>query len=256
MVASYGASADTGDALAASQAPAPTVGRRRRHRPRGGPAPGALDSAAEAYAVLTAYGVPRETVVALLGERATALAADEQVAARIRQIIDARRARPEDLVAHLTALARADVRQLFDPSSGDVKPPAEWPADVAMLVQYYSVNRQGTIFVRLVDRARVLELLGRHLGIFEDHIGKANLLTRVLAIPPERLSELTDDEITQAASAARLLDDLCRRLGAGPAADGARPARPVLPPPDRRRLAALTREPSEEAATGDPPDVR
>jgi hypothetical protein len=191
------------------------MAKRLRIRPtRAAPmAPGLVPPAtpAEQLAWLLAFGLPRPVIAAILGEDALRLEAQPEVPALAKTILDSRRARPDDLVAWLTELARADARDLFD-EAGRVRNPKTWPPTLAVLVQQYTETPKGAT-VRFVDRVRILELLGKHLGIFRDTLEKASLLARIVNIPPERLSLIPDEDIDRAVEAIRFLEALAERCG-------------------------------------------
>ena len=92
-----------------------------------------------------------------------------------RRIDDLRAERAERLsvnadvvVQGLLDLHQADVRQLFGPD-GRLLPPSQFPEREARMVAHLSRRETSRGFrdsVRFVDRLKILELLGRHVGAF------------------------------------------------------------------------------------------
>lgn len=107
------------------------------------------------------------------------------VAAEVQRHMDARAERvgvnSETVLRELLKIAMTDVRKLYS-ESGSLLPPQEWPDDVAKsvsavdiedLYEGYGEEREQighTKKVKLWDKTKALELLGRHLKLFTDKI--------------------------------------------------------------------------------------
>ena len=67
----------------------------------------------------------------------------------------------------------SDVRKLFDPETGDLLPPKDWPEEAAAAVASFEVvtrevgqgEVQNVAKVKILDKVRTLEMLGRHIGL-------------------------------------------------------------------------------------------
>lgn len=86
--------------------------------------------------------------------------------------------------SRLTTLARADMRRLVDPETGQLKPIQELDDEAAAMLSSVDVSRERTriktigdaevtteesiVKVRLHDPLKALELYGRHLGLLAD----------------------------------------------------------------------------------------
>lgn len=69
------------------------------------------------------------------------------------------------VLTRLAAMASADLRKILD-EKGRVLPPEQWPDDVAATVTAVDVQGDGSVTkVRRADPLRVLELLGKHVGV-------------------------------------------------------------------------------------------
>lgn len=78
----------------------------------------------------------------------------------------------DEVVKRLAGVALFDMRKLFRPN-GSPKPPHEWDADTAAAVAVVDTRERGgrrTHRVKLVDRLKALELLGKHLGLFKERV--------------------------------------------------------------------------------------
>ena len=107
------------------------------------------------------------------------------VAAEVQRHMDARAERvgvnSETVLRELLKIAMTDIRKLYS-ESGSLLPPQEWPDDVAKSVSAveiedlfdgYGEEREQigyTKKVKLWDKTKALELLGRHLKLFTDKI--------------------------------------------------------------------------------------
>ena len=106
------------------------------------------------------------------------LLADARIASAIKDGIAERsrrtRVSADAVLEKLVAVALGDVRALFNPD-GTLKPvhelSEEAAANIASLDVVTTINKDGvavrTTKLRLNDRLRALELLSRHLGLFE-----------------------------------------------------------------------------------------
>ncbi|MGH8443894.1 MAG: terminase small subunit [Solimonas sp.] len=102
-----------------------------------------------------------------------------EVAARVAELKveqwRALRMTREEVLARITRIARFDARDLFD-ENGALKPMAQWSEDAVAAVVGVEVQQPsrtageaaGTLRkVKLADRVKALELLGKHHGVFE-----------------------------------------------------------------------------------------
>jgi phage terminase small subunit len=96
------------------------------------------------------------------------------------------------VVRRLARIADLDLRKLFA-EDGTLRPIHELPEDVAGAIASVDVvRRRGDAEeyrVRLPDRIRALDLLGRHLGMFRDGVTGRNL--------EPLLPECTDEELLE-----------------------------------------------------------
>lgn len=116
---------------------------------------------------------------------ASRLLTKANVAARVQDLMDARKVRVEvrqdEVLREILRLANADLRKLFD-EKGQLKPMDEWPDDTAAAVASVEVDeiwwgrgadRQKigeTKKLKLWNKGHALELLGRHLKLFTDTV--------------------------------------------------------------------------------------
>ena len=94
----------------------------------------------------------------------------------------------EKILAELKAIATSDIRALFK-DDGSLKPPTEWPPEIAKSVNsfdmtdYFEGNgreRQQVGFtkkVKLSDKLKAMELYGKKLALFKDHVEHSGQLT-------------------------------------------------------------------------------
>lgn len=81
----------------------------------------------------------------------------------------------------LTDAATFDIGQLYDENSA-LLPVREWPTSFRKIVNSIKHNDDGAITVTLMDRARMLEMLGKHHRLFADvkvHEGELTLRQRM-----------------------------------------------------------------------------
>lgn len=107
------------------------------------------------------------------------------VAAEIQKHMDLRSEKvgvnSETVLRELLKIATSDVRRLFD-SKGALLPPEKWPDDVASAVSSVEIEDLFEGFgdsrtqigytkkVKLWDKPKALELLGRHLKLYTDKV--------------------------------------------------------------------------------------
>lgn len=74
----------------------------------------------------------------------------------------------QQVIAGLTKIAFADHREMYD-EDGRMLDPAKFPGSIAAAVAGVEQTKFG-LRVKLNDRLRALELLGKHLGMFVDRV--------------------------------------------------------------------------------------
>lgn len=110
---------------------------------------------------------------------------NEFVQSVIQEEMDKRAAKvdlsAEKVLTEILKLATSDLRKLFD-DKGGLLPPEKWPDDVAASVSSIEIDELFDGFgqdrhqigftkkVRLWDKTKSLELLGRHLKLFTDKL--------------------------------------------------------------------------------------
>ena len=113
------------------------------------------------------------------------------VAESIRQRAERVEVRADDVLRELLRIGTADLRRLFD-SSGALRPMSEWPDDVARAVASVEVVEMpggegvsgGVVKkIKLWDKPRCLELLGKHLKLFADKETNSGATTVVVVNP-------------------------------------------------------------------------
>lgn len=125
-------------------------------------------------------------------EQASRLLTKANVKAHVQKLLDQRSERTAitaDLVLQeLLKVAKSDLRKLFD-DSGKLLSVDEWPDDVALAVSSVEVEElfdgHGkdkthigyTKKLRLWDKIRSLELLGKHLKLFTDRVDITGRIT-------------------------------------------------------------------------------
>ena len=108
--------------------------------------------------------------------------------------------RADRVLAELAAIAFADVGDLFDPATGKLKPlgqlQARVRASIASVESDDVTDPDGTIMgqahkVKLLDKVRALEMLGKHLGLFNDGAQQATqVVVQIAGILPMTPSPL------------------------------------------------------------------
>lgn len=73
----------------------------------------------------------------------------------------------EQVLAELARIAFVDIRDAFNPD-GTLKPVQGLPEDVARAVAAFEVTAKQTSKIKLLDKHRALDLLGRHLRLFSN----------------------------------------------------------------------------------------
>jgi phage terminase small subunit len=98
------------------------------------------------------------------------------------------------VIRRLARIADLDLRKLFT-DDGTLRPIQELPEDVAGAISSVDVIKRKDdaeeYRVRLPDRIRALDLLGRHLGMFRDRVEVTGRGLETL------LPELTDEELLE-----------------------------------------------------------
>ncbi|MGD9599913.1 MAG: terminase small subunit [Steroidobacteraceae bacterium] len=138
-----------------------------------------------------------------------------QVVAKVQALMDERANRTQvtadRVITEVARLAFADLRKLFDPLNGELLPPAQWPDELAAAVASIEVEELmggtgpervqigWTKKVKLWDKPKSLEMLGRHLKLWverHEHTGPNGgpIATRNDGVD---LSKLTDAELEQ-----------------------------------------------------------
>jgi phage terminase small subunit len=100
----------------------------------------------------------------------------------------------DEVLTSLTKIARFDIRSIFD-HRGNLKPIHEWPEEAAVAAAGVEVvmRRRGSGTervqkVRIIEKVRALELLGKHLGILKDHI-EVSQPTPLFVLRPEDIPD-------------------------------------------------------------------
>ncbi len=93
------------------------------------------------------------------------------------------------VLTEIARLALADARDIFT-ANGALRPISEWPADVAAAVASVETGPSGVTKVKLWPKNPALEMLCKHLGLFEqDNAQKANALR---GLPRELVKQIYD----------------------------------------------------------------
>lgn len=122
------------------------------------------------------------------------------IQAGMEQRADRMEVSQDDVVSALMAIAFADVRDVAewgreqDPETKNelpffrVKPSSELSDEIAVALQSVVIDGQGRLTVKLSDKIRALELLGRHLGMFKRDVD----VNVTVGITLARMHELAD----------------------------------------------------------------
>ena len=108
---------------------------------------------------------------------------------RNRMYVDAQNARVEwsreAILVELRKIGMFDMRMVFD-EDGEVLNPKDWPKEVASVVQHIDIierfDKEGglagkTYKVKLWNKEKALELLGKNLSMFIDQVNHSGNLT-------------------------------------------------------------------------------
>jgi phage terminase small subunit len=121
----------------------------------------------------------------------------------VRAVVEAEKARmatraavsKENVLATLKAIAFADYTKAFT-DGWRLASPEEIPEDLRLCISEIIPLKDGTIRVKFADRSRALELLAKHLGLFEAAekgpgftlvINQANMLNAGVDGPTDRV---------------------------------------------------------------------
>lgn len=105
------------------------------------------------------------------GEVLTWIKGDADRHAKYRMAQELRREwMAQTLCDTILAIARFDPGQVYD-SMGQVKPIYDWPPECRAALQSFDFDmRDQTLKVKLIDRLRAMELVGKTLGIFAEKV--------------------------------------------------------------------------------------
>lgn len=95
------------------------------------------------------------------------------------------------VLGRLVTIANFDPRRLFD-EEGNMIQPHQLPEDVAKVVTGIEYGKFG-VRIKIADRLKALELLGRHLGMFTDRIETKITEGRVTIYLPDNGRQPTKD---------------------------------------------------------------
>ena len=157
----------------------------------------------EKFAQGLAKGLTAEAAYAQAGyvsnhRNPSRLKSAEAIQARVAELVEAgaRHAKVdiERVIRELAVIGFSDIRQLFD-EAGNLKRPAEMSAEAAAAVASIEVVTRslgdGEVEhihkIRTWNKPRALEMLGRHLAMFTDHVKVDGL--------EEMLAGMTDDQL-------------------------------------------------------------
>jgi phage terminase small subunit len=123
-----------------------------------------------------------------------------EVQNRISQLQRKRIERTEVTADHvinaLARIANIDPRRMYD-EDGQLIPANKLPDDIAMAVAGIEHGDKGGIKIKLNDRLKALELLGRHLAMFTDKVeASVKASGNVTIYLPENGREGTADDAT------------------------------------------------------------
>lgn len=146
-------------------------------------------------------------------EQAVRLMGLAHVQAEIQRLMTERSKRTEitqdGVIREIAKLAFGDIRKLFD-ENGALLPVQQWPDDIAPAVSSVEIDELFEGFgenrvqightkkVKFWDKAKSLEMLGRHLKLFVDRAEVSGPGGGPIPVKTETdLSTLTDDELAQ-----------------------------------------------------------
>lgn len=129
------------------------------------------------------------------------LLAKPNIKAFLKKLNEERAARTlldgDEILREIKKIATSDVRRLFDSKTGAVLPMTEWPDDVAACVSSIEVDEiyagRGaervligyTKKIKLWDKPKSQENLGRNKGLFKDVVESKNLNIPTNPVTPE-----------------------------------------------------------------------
>jgi len=111
---------------------------------------------------------------------------------RVEKVAEKAEISAADVIRELGRIAFADIRKLYD-EHGNLKPISELDDDTAAVLAGIEVEELQDGAVRKVkryDKPKALELLGRHLGIFNDRLA----LDGPLVVQVVRFSDADDPD--------------------------------------------------------------
>jgi phage terminase small subunit len=129
---------------------------------------------------------------------ASELLAKPEIAARVAELMREFAAKSEikaeRVLREVARIAFADIRLLYD-EHGNLKPLNEMDADTAAALASIEIEERGEggriRKVRLADKIKALDMLMRHLGLYEtDNTQKANPLQALLDLVQDRTTGL------------------------------------------------------------------
>lgn len=138
-----------------------------------------------------------------------------EVVAKVQALMEERAQRTQvtadRVITEVARLGFADLRKLFDPLSGELLPPAKWPDEIASAVASIEVEELmggtgpdrvqigWTKKVKLWDKGKALELLGRHLKLWVERTELSGPNGGPIPVKNDGvdLSLLTDEELQQ-----------------------------------------------------------
>ena len=134
----------------------------------------------------------------------------------------------DDVVRELLRIGRGDMRELatWGPDGVRLKPSGELPDDAAMMVESVAEGPHG-VRIKTKPAVRALELLGRHLGIFND---------KLTVSEPDRYSGMSEAELEAeldrfARTQGYIRPDDPDPAGPGPGGSAVPPSLPSAPSP-------------------------
>lgn len=159
----------------------------------------------QANAYRQAYPASRKWKAESVHEKASHLAADVKVGARIEsmRLAAAEKAglRAVEVAREIRRIAFSDVSKIIDPVTGRVKLPHELDEDTRRAVSAFEIDDLGRIKYKFWDKNSALDKAMRHLGLYEkDHTqataGLAALRDALVGavVGPDPRAALPDDD--------------------------------------------------------------